>query len=263
MSTEEPVLLDREGSIAWIRFNRPKALNAGNEALARALNAHVHTVASDSSVRAVVLGSTGPSFLAGGDVAAFRDALPNADAVARRLLDELHPALLAFNAMPAPVIASLGGHVAGAGVSLALAADLAIAADDVKFNMAYAKIAATPDASSTWTLPRVVGLRKAMEIMMLSDTLDAAEALRLGLVNRVVPTAKLDEETRALARRLADGPTLAYGRIKRLLRGAQTATLENQLAAEQQAFVDSTHTRDFAEGLAAFFERRPAQFQGR
>lgn len=260
---EEPVLLEREGAIAWIRFNRPKALNAMNEALVRSLNAQVSIVAADDTVRAVVLGSTGPSFMAGGDVAMFRDAMPNADAVAWRLLTELNAAVLALNSMPVPVIASVSGHAAGGGMSLALATDLAIAADDVKFNTAFAKIAATPEASSSWTLPRLVGLRKAMEIMMLSETIDATEALRLGLVNRVVPKDKLEDETRALAKRLADGPTQAYGRIKRLLRGSQTVPRDAQLAAEQEAFAQSARTQDFNEGLAAFFERRQASFKGR
>lgn len=264
MSTnEEPVLLEREGAIAWIRFNRPKALNAMNEALVRSLNAHVGAIAADNTVRVVVLGSTGSSFMAGGDVAMFRDALPHADAVARRLLDDLQSAVLTLHAMPAPVIASISGHAAGGGMSLALATDLAIAADDAKFNTAFAKIAATPEASSSWTLPRLVGLRRAMEIMMLSDTIEAAEALRLGLVNRVVPKDKLEDETRALAKRLADGPTQAYGRIKRLLRGSQTTPREAQLAAEQEAFAESARTQDFAEGLTAFFERRPANFKGK
>ena len=168
-----------------------------------------------------------------------------------------------LEALDAPVIASLQGAVAGGSMSLALSADLAIAAEDASFNLAYTRIGASCDLSSSWHLPRLVGLRRAMEIALLSETIDAAEALRLGLVNRVVAADRLEEETMALARRLAEGPTLAYGRLKRLLRRSFESDLAGQLDAEREAFCASTGTRDFAEGVAAFFGRRKPSFEGR
>ena len=146
--------------------------------------------------------------------------------------------------------------MAGAGVGVALAADLAIAADDTQFNLAYARIGTTPDAGATWLLPRLIGLRRALEMALLTETYDAAEALRLGLVNRVVPSAALEAETDALARRLASGPTLAHGRAKRLIRAALDVTLKEQLEAERATFKESTRTADYLEGVAAFVEKR-------
>ena len=159
--------------------------------------------------------------------------------------------------------ASVHGAVAGAGASLMLAADLAIAADDSRINLAYSAIGATPDATSTWTLPRLVGLRRSMEIALLSDPISAADALALGLFNRVVPRAALAAETDLLARRLAAGPTLAYGHIKRLLRGSFDCTMAEQMGRERTAFRETSHTADFAEGTRAFVEKRRAKFAGR
>lgn len=263
MSAEDaPILLDIADGIARIRFNRPGVLNAIDEAAVLALKAAVDRVAHEESVRVVVLSGEGRAFLAGGDVARFHAAGRDAPKVVSAIIEPFHHAILALAAMPAPVIASLHGAVAGAGVSVALAADLAIAADDIKLTLAYTRIGTSPDGSASFSLPRVVGLRKAMEIALLSDTLDAAEALRLGLVNKVVPAADLTAETDALAKRLASGPTLAYGRIKHLLRASFGHSLADQLHAERDAFVASASTRDFAEGVASFVEKRAPKFEG-
>jgi len=259
-ASAEPVLLLREGSVAVLRINRPAAHNALDVPTALALLAACEALARASDVRAVVLCAAGRSFGVGGDLAAMRD---DAAGVAPQLIDALHPAVQILAALDAPVIASLQGAVAGGSMSLALAADLAIAAEDASFNLAYTRIGASSDLSSSWQLPRLVGLRKAMEIALLSDRIDATEALRLGLVNRVVPAATLEAETMALAHRLAEGPTLAYGRLKRLLRSSFESHLASQLDAEREAFVASTGTRDFGEGVAAFFERREPRFEGR
>ena len=263
-STSDPstpsVLLRREGAVAVLQLNRPAAHNALDVPLAQAFLAACRRLAGSDAPRAIVLCAAGRSFGVGGDLAAMRG---DGAGVASQLIDSLHAAVKLLQDIDAPVIASLQGAVAGGSMSLALSADLAIAAEDATFNLAYSRIGASCDLSSSWHLPRLVGLRKAMEIALLSESIDAAEALRLGLVSRVVPAARLEEETMALARRLADGPTLAYGRLKRLLRGSFESDLDSQLDAEREAFRASAGTRDFGEGVAAFFERRKPSFEGR
>ena len=172
-------------------------------------------------IRVVVMSGEGKGFMAGGDVARMVEAAPNVGTFVDALLDALEPALFLLADIAAPVVASVHGAVAGAGVSLMLAADFAIAADDAKFNLAYSAIGATPDASGTWTLPRAVGLRRAMEIALLSDTYSAADALALGLVNKIVPRAELATATHTLVRRLASAHA-GHGASRGLLRRGLT-----------------------------------------
>jgi 2-(1,2-epoxy-1,2-dihydrophenyl)acetyl-CoA isomerase len=261
-TSDQPVLTSRDGSVAHIRLNRPHVLNALDQAMAEALLAAVQVIAADAAVRCVVLSGAGRSFMAGGDVAAMHQAGHDAPAFAARLIAPLHRALELLAACHAPVLASVQGPVAGAGVSLLLAADLAIAADDLHLTLAYPRIGASPDGSSTFTLPRIVGLRRAMEIALLSDPIPAQEALRLELVNRVVPLAELPAATEVLARRLADGPTRAFAATRKLLRGSFDRTLAEQLDAEAEAFLATAATADFREGTAAFAQKRRARFTG-
>ena len=249
--------------MAWLRLNRPNVLNAIDEASSAAFRDACRALAEEGGVRAVVLSGNGRGFMAGGDLGRFRAEPDRAAGVAATIIDSLHEGLLILESLQAPVIASVHGPIAGAGMSLAMAADLCIAADDAKFTLAYARIGTTPDGSGTYHLPRIVGLRKAMELALLAETIDAQEALRLGLVNRVVPAADLARETEALARRIAEGPTAAYGHIKQLMRGSLTNTLSAQLAAERASFCASAGTEDFREGITAFFEKRKANFNGR
>ena len=258
--THEPVRTLRDGGVAVLELNRPQALNALDVPTARAFHAAVQALAGDATVRAVVVRGAGRAFGVGGDLAAMHAG--DAAAVALQLIEPLHAAVLLLQAMDAPVLASLHGAVAGGSMSLAMACDLAIAADDARFNLAYVGIGASCDLSGSWHLPRLVGLRRALEIALLPDAVDAAEAQRIGLVNRVVPRAELEAATLALARRLADGPTRAHGRLKRLLRGALQNPLPAQLDAERDAFVASTGTADFREGLDAFFAKRPPRYRG-
>lgn len=254
-----PVVLEISEAVATLTFNRPSALNAANIEMAERLLQAVRHIEGDSTVRAVVLRGEGRSFMAGGDLSLLQQG---ADTVTR-LIAPLHEALHRLAAVQVPVLASVHGPVAGAGVSIMLAADLAIAADNASFNLAYTKIGATPDASGSWHLPRVVGLRKALEIALLSETLDALEALRLSLVNRVVPASQLGMETARLAHRLAGGPTVALGRAKALMRASFDSTLAEQLAAEQAGFEACAGTDDFAEGVEAFLHKRAPRFMGR
>ena len=262
-SALEPILCSLDDGIARIRFNRPSALNAIDVAMAQQLLSVVKSLRAAGGVRVLVLSGEGKAFMAGGDLQAFYADLDHADVAARAIIDPLHAAITLLAQGDTPVIASLHGAVAGAGMSLALGADLAIASDDAKFNMAYSRIAASLDGGGSWALPRIVGLRRAMEIALLSDPLDAKSALELGLVNRVVPAAERENETLVVATRLAQGPTGAYGRIRRLLREAGERDLPAQLRAERDAFAAGARTRDFAEGLAAFFGKRAPQFTGK
>jgi 2-(1,2-epoxy-1,2-dihydrophenyl)acetyl-CoA isomerase len=175
---------------------------------------------------------------------------------------ELHHAILALRRAPKPVLASVHGTVAGAGVSLMAAADLALAAEGTKFMMAYSRIGTSPDGGATYFLPRVVGSRKALELMLLSDALDALDALRIGLVNWVVGAERLAGETEVIARRLAQGATRAFAETKRLVNESQDQTLAAQLGAEVEAFARCAATRDFAEGVSAFVEKRKPDFKG-
>jgi len=258
----ESVRLSVSGAIATLSLDRPAVFNALDEAMIVALRARCEAVKEDAAVRCVVLRGEGPAFLAGGDVAFFHrniDALPRESV---RLARELHYAVLAIRRMPKPVIAAVHGAVAGAGLSLMAACDLAIAAADTKFTLAYSRIGVSPDGGGTYFLARTLGLKKATELAFLSDTFDAATAAGLGLVNRVVAPADLAAETEALARRLAAGPTRAYAETKRLLEGALDASLETQLEEEAQAFSRCAATADMREGVAAFVEKRKAVFRG-
>lgn len=258
----QPVLLEIDGPVAKVRFNRPDAMNAINVAMAQAFLSACLSIAEQPEIRVVVVSGEGPCFMAGGDIACFHQDLKRAPDTARAIIDPLNEALSILAGLAQPVIASVHGAVAGAGVSLMLACDLAIAAENARFNLAYARIGASLDGSGSWSLPRVVGLRKAMELALLSETLDSTAAHSLGLVNRVVPAQTLHAETDALAQRLAAGPTMAYGRIKHLLRTASSNGLEEQMAAERAAFCAGASDRDFREGIGAFFQKRSPIFVG-
>lgn len=174
----------------------------------------------------------------------------------------LHHAILALRRAPKPVLASVHGAVAGAGVSLMAAADLAIAAEGTKFALAYSRIGTSPDGGATYFLPRLIGVRKALELMLLADPIDAQAALRLGIVNWVTGAERLASETESIARRLAQGATLAFAETKRLVNQCHDQTLAAQLNAEVEAFARCAATRDFAEGVAAFVEKRKPNFKG-
>ena len=260
--TSPALILDAEGPIATITLNRPAQLNALDVAMAEAFEAAVNQLAEKPDLRVIVLRGAGRGFMAGGDLGVIQRALTEGPHVVDAIMLPLHRGLAKLAEMPQPVIASLHGPVAGAGMSVATAADLAIAADDAKFTLAYARIGTSIDGSGSWHLPRLVGLRRALEIALLADTIDAHEAHRLGLVNFVVPAADLATSTAALAERLAAGPTQAYGKIKRLLRESLGRTLPAQLDAEREAFHESMTTTDFREGITAFLAKRKPNYTG-
>jgi 2-(1,2-epoxy-1,2-dihydrophenyl)acetyl-CoA isomerase len=261
------VLVAREGGVATITLNRPQALNALDRELTAALREAVFSAENDAGVRCVVLRG-GEHFMAGGDLKWFKTLAEGRTSAENRVqfeafVHEVHALILSLRRMPKPVIASVRGAAAGFGMSLMMATDLAIAADSAYFTLAYTLIGVSPDGGSTFSLPRSVGQKKAMEIALLGERFDAATAERLGLVNRVVPSSSLDAETGKLAARLAAGPTAVYARTKALVNGSLNATLESQLQREAEAFAQSASEPDFIEGLAAFIEKRKPQFKGR
>ena len=260
MPNTSPLLVERQGAIATLRFNRPEALNAVDVPMAQAFLAAVQAIAADPGVRAVVLTGNGKGFMAGGDLVTLQ-ADPVQGAI--DLLTPLNAALLLLTQMNAPVIAQVHGVAAGAGLSLLLMADYVLVAEGTRFNLAYINLGTSCDVGASWALPRLVGVRKAIEIAWLGEAFTADDALRLGLVNRVLPAAELDAATAAMAQRLAAGPTQAYGAMKRLMRESMDRTLPEQLAAETQAFVGCAGTQDFKTGVDAFRARQSAQFAGR
>lgn len=260
-SADGPVLYWRDGAVAHIRFNRPQALNAIDVMMAKAFLHACEKISTDPQVRAVWLSAEGRAFMAGGDIAGMsKDPVKVAD----DLIEGMHGGLCLLAQIDAPVLASVHGAVTGAGVGLVLgAADIIVAAEGTRFCVAYPLIGASCDCATSWALPRIVGLHKALELALLSDTLDAAEALNLGLCNRVVPLESLEAESRKLVERLATGPSIAYGRLRRLIRQSLNMGFEEQLDSEALGFRECAATRDFAEGVAAFQEKRRAAFQGR
>jgi 2-(1,2-epoxy-1,2-dihydrophenyl)acetyl-CoA isomerase len=264
---EPLVRVEREGAVATLTLNRPQALNALNRELTVALRDSVFAAENDETIRCLVLRG-GEHFMAGGDLKWFRTLSEGRSAAQNRIqfegfIHEVHALILCLRRMPKPVLASVRGAVAGFGMSLMMAADLALAADSAYFTLAYTLIGVSPDGGSTFSLPRIVGHKKAMEIALLGERFDAAAAERLGLVNRVVAPDALDSETAKLAARLAAGPTAVYGRTKALLNASLGSSLESQLQREAEAFAHSASEPDFQEGLAAFLDKRKPRFEGR
>ena len=258
----DPILLRKEGAVAVITLNRPEVLNALSMEMAQLLCEVCWQVEADASVRAVLVHGAGKGFQAGGDIASFQREIDNIKAHAGRMIDTYHIAVSTLVRMQKPVIGQLHGAVAGAGLSLALNLDLAIAAEGTMFTLAYANLGTSPDGGSTYFLPRIVGRRRAMEIALLSDRFDAAKALDFGLINRVVPADQLANEAMELATKLAAGPTQAYGRTKDLIDRSFDSSLSDQLEAERVNFVRSTTTKDFREGVDAFVNKRRPNFTG-
>jgi len=234
--------------------------------MVEALVALTTEVARDDAVHVLVLRGAGKHFMAGGDIRLFAQSL-ELDGAARakefqHLADRIHAAIETLARMPQPVIACVRGAAAGFGLSLMNACDLVFAADDAYFASAYLTLGVSPDGGGTYWLPRIVGSRKAAEIMLLGERLTAPQARDLGLVNRVLPAAELDATVDAAAQRLARGPQTAMRGAKRLLRQSSGASLSEQLAAEATSFGACAGIDDFAEGVRAFLGKRPPKFEG-
>jgi len=259
---EPAVTWAREGAVAVIHMNRAARLNVLSRDLLAHLNDALAAANGEPSVRVVILRGLGRSFSAGGDLTEFREDFRQAPDIAEQMVGRFHQCIRTIRGMPKPVIGCLQGAIAGGGFSLAMACDLSIAADDATFLSAYTRLATNPDGGGTFTLTRLLGTRRALEVIMLDDSIPAARALELGLVNRVVSSDALEASTMEIAWRLARGPAAALGTVKRLVYAAQTSSLDEQLNAEKTAFIEASRSSDFEEGIASFFEKRPPRFGG-
>jgi 2-(1,2-epoxy-1,2-dihydrophenyl)acetyl-CoA isomerase len=259
----ETITLERAAGVATLTLNRPDAFNALNLALGRELFSAVLELDEDPGVRCIVITGAGKAFCGGGDVKDFADGLPRIGVLIKELTTYVHGAVSRLVRTPKPVLTAVNGVAAGGGLSLAMAGDLVLSAESARFTMAYSRIAATPDGSSTYWLPRLIGLRRAIELFYTNRVLSAREALEWGLVTRVVPDGELADATRKLAAELAQGPTLALGRGKLLFHASTTESLETQMELESQSIAQSGHTEDFAEGVRAFTAKRPPAFRGK
>ena len=257
-------VVNKKDNILTITMNRPIALNALNLEMTEALNEAIYDAEQDKEVRCVVIRGSN-HFMAGGDLKWFAKKLNEVPEKKRiefeRLIEKVHRMVISIRRMPKPVVASVNGATAGFGFSLAMACDLIIASDSAVFTLAYVNVGVSPDGGSTFSLPRIVGAKKAAEIAFLGDVLDAATAKELGLVNWVVRTEDLEIETVKLATRLANGPTAVIGRTKSLLQQSLNTTLESQLHAEAMNFSVSASEPNFVEGVSAFIGKRKPKFK--
>jgi len=253
------ILSETRDAVTTITLNRPDKLNAFTGTMREDLVAALRSAAG----RVVVITGAGRAFCAGGDVEFMSSLQKNGDVAAfRKLLEAGREIVMQIATMPKPVIASVNGVAAGAGCNLALACDYRIASDSAKFAQSFVRIGLHPDWGGTWFLPRAVGRSAAFEMMATGRIVDAEEALHIGLADRVAPAASLGDETQKLARAIASGPPLAIAAIKRSLSVSERNDLKTQIDLETKNQLEAFKSNDFAEGMAAFFEKRPPTFKG-
>lgn len=265
MTDPEPsVTYETSDHVATIRLNRPDAMNSLDLAAKVALKDAVHRAAREDATRCVVLTGSGRAFCAGQDLHEHAASLEQRDVPLSNTVEEhFNPIVTALATMPKPVVAAVNGMAAGAGASLAFACDFRVLADTAGFNLAFAGIALSCDTGASWTLPRLVGLPRATDLLMRPRTVHADEALDLGLAHRVVPADDLTAEVRELAGELAHGPTLALASIKRVLAYSATHGLPESLANEAQKMALTGATSDHRNAVAAFLAKSRPQFEGR
>jgi 2-(1,2-epoxy-1,2-dihydrophenyl)acetyl-CoA isomerase len=260
----ETVTLERRDGELRITLNRPDALNAWNKQLGADLLAAVREAAADDGVRAVVITGAGRAFSSGADLRAGFDPTPEGHPDVETVLHEVyHPIIAGLRELPKPVVAAVNGPAVGIGCSLALCADLIVAAESAYFLLAFVNIGLVPDGGSSLLLPERVGLARATEMAMLGERIGARQALEWGLINRVTADDELAATVDELAAKLAGGPTAAYAGIKRQFNAWLFTRMAEQLDLEASIQQQSAASGDFAEGVQAFLEKRPAAFSGR
>jgi len=258
----ETLRYDVADGVATITFNRPEAANAMSPLCAREFNDVSLRIEADATVRAVVLTGAGKMFCAGGDLGAFAAAGDGARTLLLQMTGDLHLGISRLSRNPAPVIGAINGTAAGAGFSMVMLCDLAVSAQSAVYTMAYTNAGLSPDGSSTYFMPRKIGDRRTRELMLTNRVLKADEALEWGVVNKVVADDQVLDEAMALARKLANGPTQAFGQVKSLLNGSFDNSLETQMELEARAIAGLIATADGQEGLDAFLNKRKPDFSG-
>jgi 2-(1,2-epoxy-1,2-dihydrophenyl)acetyl-CoA isomerase len=258
------ILVEMREAVGVITLNRPASLNALNSQVAQEFKAAVGEVRQQGA-RAVVITGAGRAFCAGGDLREMQ-RIAEREGKVEAFFDEplrlLNECILLIRRTPLPLIAAVNGAASGGGCNLALACDLVIAGESARFNQAFIKIGLSPDCGGTFILPRLVGWKRATELMMTGDVVSAPRALEMGMINAVVPDEDLLPSAMAMAARLAQAPTATIGRVKELLEASATNDYGGQLELERKAQIQSGLTKDFREGVAAFIEKRPPKFVG-
>ncbi|MBL4568686.1 MAG: enoyl-CoA hydratase/isomerase family protein [Flavobacteriaceae bacterium] len=250
-----------ENKIAFITLNRPEVFNSFNREMALALQDTLHACEANDEVRALVLTGNGKAFCAGQDLKEVTD--PNLNPGFKKILEEhYNPIITKIRSIKKPVIGAINGVAAGAGANIALACDIVVAHEKVSFIQAFSLIGLVPDSGGTYFLPRLIGFQKAMALAMLGDKVGAEEAERLGMIYKVIPLENFEEEVNKLALKMANMPTKALGMIKELFNKSMTNTLEEQLAMESKYQIEAAQSEDYAEGVAAFMEKRKPNFKG-
>jgi 2-(1,2-epoxy-1,2-dihydrophenyl)acetyl-CoA isomerase len=251
------------GGVARLRMTWPEGRNAIDPLWVEELVAGLDAVEADTSARALLITADGPAFTVGGDMRHFADRADRMSGELDDMIGGYHPALARLAVLPLPVVCAVNGGAGGGGLGLVWCSDVVIAAEGARFATGFAALGLSGDGGSTWFLPRLVGLRRAREMILHNRVLSATEALAWGLVDRVVPAAELAEVAEETVARLAAGPTVAYGEMRRLLARSFSADFDDQLGAELAAIVRCGATDDAREGVTAFNERRPPKFTGR
>jgi 2-(1,2-epoxy-1,2-dihydrophenyl)acetyl-CoA isomerase len=259
----DSLIFEVKDGVGLIRLNRPDDNNAITLELAREMLDVAIYCDEDPEVRAVVLTGSGKMFCAGGDLKAFAAQGERVSFYLKEVTQAFHAVISRFNWMDAPVVGAINGTAAGGGFSLALSTDIAIAAESAKFTMAYTKVGLTPDGSSSYFLVRLVGLRRAKEMVLLNPVLSARQALEWGLINKVVADDQVLSTALEIAQQLAKGPTLAFGETKRLILSGATENLESQMEKESRTIAAMAGNVDGREGITAFPSKRIPQFTGR
>lgn len=257
-SSYEAISFEQSGAVARITLNRPDAANGMNDTMTREL-ADAARRCDNTATKAVVLTGSGRFFCPGGDLKAFASA-PDRGAFIKGVADDLHRAITTFARMNATLVTAVNGTAAGAGFSLAVAGDMALAAESASFTMAYTKVGLSPDGGASHTLPRLIGMRRTQELMLTNRTLSAAEAQQWGLVTEVVADAELADRATQLAERLAAGSAGANGAVKALLLSSLKSSLEEQLEAEARSIAARANSADGTEGVDAFLAKRRPEF---
>jgi len=256
------ILLKVENKVAYITLNRPEVFNSFNREMALALQSTLDDCEKDENIRTIVLTGSGKAFCAGQDLKEVTSVELNPGF--KKILDEhYNPIITRIRNIKKPILGAINGVAAGAGTNIALACDIVVAHEKVSFIQAFSLIGLIPDSAGTYFLPRLIGFQKAQALAMLGDKITAEEAEKMGMIYKVIPFESFQDEVNQLAIKLANMPTKALGMIKELFNSSMNNTLEKQLALESKLQIEAAQSEDYAEGVAAFIEKRKPNFKGK